>query len=576
MDSSIMIKLLFEYMSIDEIARMRILSKKHKEIIDRYWPTIEHKFLGSIGGGENNIDINIAAQMVYRNERLLAEVLKLKRLNTGYVLTRDGLDLSIMLSRIGQSKMSRDVMRAQNLEDDQIDLSTIYTDAYNDDLTAFKAKYYEHNHTMRTGHVAWEQVFADYLRGRLYRNTRNYAINWSEIENFSSTDFYKFIKPSLRAAMFVQLITMFLRVSVETRRREHNNIVQFIRKTFQPYIEQEEMLLRDICRGQIAKPPILYGHGSEYRTKHQVATSIMKNSIIRYAYSYAAIIDVDLSKEYFAKAHELFDLTDDSTLKDFPGNIVIGRTFELINIFHEHRYQIPISVYTLLMVFFGKLQIDDLDVHSVIKAKLMLMNGADPDDIRNKLGYDSMDPDLHAQLSIIDTMEFNKIPTEIVPWMTKKYAQKIYDMLDFKPYDIFITRDLDFWTQYISDVFGYSLESPPPDDDNTLVDLFNFHLKLESIDVLRYILMLMPPKKLKLSSVSRGSSVIDRLIDEVLVLRSIKVPKCKCGKVHHDSDEENGENGENGGNDYEYDPIMTRMANRHRQVDFWPINDDAN
>jgi hypothetical protein len=243
------------------------------------------------------------------------------------------------------SPKSRAFIEADVSENVKLYNNTIlYTSATNENLKMFKKHYYENPH----GLIHWNTVLSNYLGGRIQRNVRNYKLNWEEIELWDKTDFYKFIKPSIRANYLTQLILMFNEVSLETRKREHDNIVNFIRKVLQPYIDQEKKILQDILAKQHIKLPILYGRDM-HRTKHLQASAVMQFSLIRHIFSTAAMIDVSLSKEYFILAHELFDLSNDNVIDSLIPSILVGQTFELLEYF-QHFYQLPVYIYTLLLI----------------------------------------------------------------------------------------------------------------------------------------------------------------------------------------------------------------------------------
>jgi len=478
MDTTI-IKLLFDYMDIAAIARLRILSREYRDVIDRHWHTIKGNMLRSIGHN----DINNIVRIVYRNDNLLMEVLKMRKLNTGFVLYRYGLDLSILMdstipSRYGSansiSPKSRALIEADISENVKLYSNNIlYTSATTEDLKLFKKHYYENPH----GPIHWNTVLSNYLGGRIQRNVRNYEINWGEIELWDKTDFYKFIKPSIRANYLTQLILMFNEVSPETRKRERDNIVYFVKRALQPYIEQEKQLLQDILAKRNIKLPILYGKDT-HRTKHLQASVVMQNSLIRHIFTTATMIDTALAKEYFMLAHELFDLSNDIVIDALIPSILVGQNYELLDYFQQY-YKLPVSIYTLLLVIIKKLDISVV-TDPILRAKILIIGGADIESVKKIVDISTLEANA--------SLDIGSFPLEIIPWMSYERCMQLYEQLPYgaRSHELFITRDLEFWKYYMKEVLNID-EKNKVSMMEILYPLLSYQISLYNIDAVRYI-----------------------------------------------------------------------------------------
>lgn len=515
MDTTIIVKLLFDYMDIAAIARLRILSKDYRDVIDRHWTLIKNKMIWSIGKN----DINNIVRIVYRNDELLMEVLKQRKLNTGFVLYRQGLDLSILMdSTIARnngdsiSPKSRALIESEITENVKLYSNMgIYTSATNENLKIFKRLYYDNPY----GPIHWKTVLSNYLGGRIQRNVRNYKLNWDEIELWDKTDFYKFIKPSIRANYLVHVILMFTEVSQETRRREHNNIINFIRRALQPYIEQEKTLLQDILAKRNIKLPILYGKDT-HRTKHLQATNIMQMSLIRNVFSVATMIDVSLAKEYFEIAHELFDLSNDVVIDSLMPGILIGQTFELLEYFQQY-YRIPVSIFTLLLVIINKLDISVIK-DPILKAKTLIIAGADIESVKKIADITTLEE------NHVLTLDVGSFPLDVIPWMSHKRCMELYKKLPYgaRSHELFITRDVEFWEFYMRETLY--IDEKKVSEMALIFPFMSYQMSLHNIDVVRHIFNCCDDgllNQIQLDKSNPNTAVFHNLWKEVLLNRGI-------------------------------------------------------
>lgn len=541
MDNPIIIKLLFIYMPINEIANMRRFSKQHRDIIDRFWKDIVRNMIQSIGYAPNGslVDINDAVRRVYRNEELLIKVLEQQKLQTGFTLTHDGMELLGMLDVEEIDSKAKILLPylpeyVNNKDTEGPAAKKLYSSAISGDLALFKQEYYLNK--SKGQNPGWNLVFKNYLAGLIKKSVNNYSINWSIIEQWDKTDFYKFIKPSLRAYFISDVISMFTMTSQETRIREHNNIVDFIRRTMTPYIEQEKVLLSNVIAHNVEVLPPIYGRA--HKTTHALALAVTGFSLIRNLYVKAASIDANLAIEYFTIAHELFDLKNDPMLQQLSGKILQGQTYELIEHVTKY-YTIPMNIHTFFLVGTNKLPVDSI-TDPRTKLKIIIMCGNDIEEISKKMNEPSALRDLAeeptADLEHHTMFNLNELSScsSGILWMPVEKCMKIFEALPagHRSYELFITKDLSFWKIYIYNVFGISDKMPMSenfkDDQERMyrfIQLLNFHIVLNSVDVVRYIYTILDGTLFKTHFMRQlpPSKTFDTLLNEVYKTRNLTI-----------------------------------------------------
>jgi hypothetical protein len=540
LNDALIIKLFIEnnYLNIQELARLRAISRFHKAIIDTNWLLIVRKLLNSIPV----VDINTVVRLVYKNDELLQQVLAKRQLKTGYILFNNGTTLLTLLQVQPEyiSPISRQILINELYVDLKFQkLLEIHRAACLEDLDTFKQLYYDQT-DQRTDMIYTNPVtqtmyliFGHYIREKLLRNTKDYKINWQEIEKWNQTAFYKFIKPAIKIGDLTAIIVAFGVLSKETLNRERKNIVEFIKRTFTPYIEQEKILLQKTLTHTLTELPPMYGHTL---TKNIAEKFIITQSLIRRLPSAAALVDSQLAIEYFNMAHELFDLTNDPALIDLPEHIVRSETFDLIPVYTKW-YQINFDVYSFLLVLLNKLDmdmlvddIDDKNTMLVLKTKIGLLQKKEPDVLEKQYGQMYNLEDSNVLLPIYSHM--STVGLELSMLMSTQFCMQLFEKLPNggRPYDIFLNRDLNFWKHYIDIVILQRDNIIDEYKTAKLLELARYHMTLYSIDVTRYILLLLGGNDLALLANKNvlydGITIVqtwaDKLIDEILEMKGLK------------------------------------------------------
>lgn len=567
------------HFNIQELGRLRAISRNHKAIIDRYWPIIVRKFLNSIGTS----DINYAANLVFRNDDLLLQVLAERQLRTGFVLNNDGKNL--LLSMVNQDSKARQMLINELGTDDKL---FVLQAASKGDVNTYKRMYYAKQTKMRmaimaTNDVSMQLIFRYYFRELLLSNTKDYQINWNNVNEWDKTQFYTFIKPGLYAYDMVVLMDAFYFLSHETRTREKPNIIAFIKRNMQPYIDYEKELLQKVLTHSLTEMPRMYGNTTH---KSQMEKRIITESLIRRLVTAAAAVDANLAIEYFLLAHELFDLTDDVALHDLAEVIVRSKTYEIIPVYTKW-YKFPVNLYSLLLALSNKIDVSNINFQSenanvmedVIRTKIGLLQGTDPDELDQMYGQ-LYQLESHDSMSLYAQIATTSLDLSLL--MSTKSCMELYAKLPAggRSYDLFINRDLDFWKYYIQEVMELSYDGDifqpaqtgtdyhnqdldsatlpdlgatlpdayPPDFDaypeemicahgieqqfrgrrannksNPLLRLLQYHIALYSIDVVRYILYLLPLNDLTLlgGANKKDPTWFNQLIYEVSLARGM-------------------------------------------------------
>lgn len=479
MDNSI-VKLLYNYLNLKEISRLRVLCKSFRNLIDRDFEMLFNKALNKI---DAHNDINQLITQIYGNRSLLIRVLQYVKNTTGYVLDNAGLNLYALISVFHPNdKELKSYIKIPNLPLSGVEDRIGFASTMN--LEEFKKSYV----TSPEGMQMWSVIVIEYIRGIFKRNTTNHIIDWDKVNQWNKTNFFRFIKGALKKKDYANIITGISRLSHETRRRNHHQLVDFIQKIIDPMIEDEIQLIRDVQAGNEC---LIVGYDMELNRRmpdiHDVIDvsafhklqMIVTESILRAATATSAMFSDDLFTHYWHIANEVFDYTDDKSLDEIQQSAILSKHPNILTII-SHIRKSPMNITNLHAFLQGWIRIENLDVDPYQKLKLMLLTN----------GVSDFEHDI--PITPLVTVESNSmIPSNNILWVSKAKCKQLMKKLDELGlwdkipyfYDIFITRDIEFWTEFIT-TYSDSLISDP----ELFGKFIKYHVTLNNVDVIKYMI----------------------------------------------------------------------------------------
>jgi hypothetical protein len=484
------VKLLYDYLDLREISRLRPVCKLFRDLIDRDFDLLFKKEVNKLGPHN---DINHLLMQVVRNRGLLIQVLQHVKNASGFVLESSGVALYAVLALFHPN--DHEVTSLMNIPvvnmmgfDDRIGM------AYRDELKQFKASYYS-NEVPEGVPNMWSAIVTEYIHGLVERNTKDYQMNWEEIRKWNRTPFFRFIKGALMQQDYANILVGVSRLSNETIRRNKAAIIDFAREVFDPLIQTEINLIEDI---QAGKPVQILGYKKSMNNRmpeinnedmDNVSTYhrlkfVVTGSIIRAVLTTSALISEDLFFYFWETANQIFDFSEDNVIGEITRNAIVGNNAKVLLVLNINA-SLSLNITNVSGFVAGMIPLDYFDADPYQKLKLLLIRGDEVTaETLTDLGVSIADnpTDLYAMHNVT-------VPVYNVRWMNKKRCMKMLDILDDIglwnkiPYffDIFVTRDLEFWMHFATQ-YAQSIKADP----NLMHRIVGFNIIMNNVDFIRF------------------------------------------------------------------------------------------
>ena len=244
MDTNI-VKLLYEYLDLRELSRLRPICKSFRDRIDRDFEMLFKKAMYNIGPHN---DINLLIMQVVKNRNLLIRVLQKIKPASGYILDCSGVVLfalvSILYDNDGEILSYLDIPHIPLMGmENRIGM------AFRNDLKAFKHSYHSlSQHGVDTSICG--ATITELVYGIFDRNVKDCQINWEEVRKWNKTPFFRFIKGALKKMDHANILVGISRLSRNTIERNLEEIETFAKEIFDPMIEDEVALITDVQSGK--------------------------------------------------------------------------------------------------------------------------------------------------------------------------------------------------------------------------------------------------------------------------------------------------------------------------------------
>lgn len=468
------VKLLYNYLNIKELSTLRPTCKEVRTLIDRDFEILFQRELDKLGPHN---DINILLNLVFHKRELLIRVLQRVKTATGFVLENSGRSLHtrIVLYYPDDDELESYIKLKGPKSDNKL------SSAYHMDLQAFKRTY-----MVNTGVMSWGLIFAEYMHGLFHRATKDFRIDWVLAKTWNQTPFFKFIKGALKKDDYALILGEIGKLSNETLIRNSTQIQEFAKEIFDPMIEDEIQLIEDI---RVSNKVSLAGYTMELnrrmpevpntRDAHAISTFhklqiVVSGSLIRAVTASAALISYDLFMYFWEIANKVFDFSDDEYISVIRLNSIVrgaSRISEIINPIQK----ISVDMISLLAFYKKLIPLEYFNADESQKIKMQLLRGDDCE--------------VNIEGTITPLIQQNlmsmQLPVCNMPWMNEKQCRRLMKKIEPHqvPYfcDVFLTRDLNFWINFVTS----HMETIQSDLD--LRDRFMmYHIMINNVDFVRY------------------------------------------------------------------------------------------
>ncbi len=473
--NNIIVKLLYNYLNLKDLSTLRPTCQEVCALIDRDFEMLFQRELDKLGPHN---DINVLLSIVFHKRELLIRVLQRIKNATGFVLENSGMFLYAQ-------------MIIYYPDDDEIEayfqlkhmpkMDNKVASAYHMDLQAFKKAY-----RANTFSISWNLILTEYIHGIFHRATKDFQINWELVSGWNQTPFFKFIKGALNKSDYAFILGGISKLSKETQRRNAVQIQEFAKEIFNPMIDGEIQLLTDIQEGNEVS---LAGYTVELnnrmpeirgaRDAHAVSTFhklkfVVTGSLIRAVTASAALISYDLFMYFWEIANRVFDFSDDEYIDVIRLNSIASREHKISEIINPIQY-VSVDMISLMAYYKKLIPLECFKADESQKIKMQLLRGEECD--------------VYINGPITPLIQETPIPVPVcsMPWMSLKQCKRLRKKLEWEQipyfYDVFLTRDLDFWIDFVTS----HMETFKNDAD--LKERFlAYHITLNNVDFVKYAL----------------------------------------------------------------------------------------
>jgi hypothetical protein len=487
MDTTI-VKLLYDYTDIREISRLRPVCSTFRDLIDRDFEMLFTKALNKI---DHHNDINLLLMLVFRKRDLFIRVLRKVKNATGFVLETSGIAVFTLIAMVyPDDKELTDCLTIPSLPtaglEDRIGM------AYREDLPTFKKSYYANKEGMMPN--LWGPIITEYIHGLFERNTHDFQIDWTAINRWNKSPFFRFIKGGLKKIDYANILAGIGRLSNETLKRNEKQIVDFAKGIFIPMIEEEITLIADIQEGVPVKitgynftlnrrmPDVSNTDVDDVSTYHKLQF-VVAGSVTRGVLATSALVSNELFQYIWQIANEVFNFVDDTMVKDIRRNAFTMKSTEILDIINPIQMIQP-SVLNIMAFIRDLIPLECFEANSYQKLKMLLIKSPITDETFQSLSIDKEEPvpPLLTEIDVVTPM-FNR------NWMSKKHCLDLIDNLDDLGlwdkipyfYDIFITRDLEFWVHFTTQ-YADSINNDPELKQRIIM----FNVIMNNVDFIRF------------------------------------------------------------------------------------------
>ena len=462
--NTIIVKLLYNYLNIKELSTLRPTCKEVRTLIDRDFEMLFQRELDKIGPHN---DINVLLNLVFHKRELLIRVLQRVKTATGFVLENSGMALH---TRIVLYYPDNDLESYIKLKGPKLDNKL--SCAYHMDLPAFKKTY-----MVNTTVILWGLILAEYIHGLFHRATKDFQIDWTLVKTWNQTHFFKFIKGALKKDDYALILGGIGKLSNETLIRNSAQIQEFVKEIFDPMIEEEIQLIEDILEGNEV-PLAGYTMDQRIPDAHAISTFhklqiVVSGSLIRALTASTALISYDLFMYFWKIANKVFDFSDDEYISVIRLNSMVRGTSQILEIINPIQ-KVPVDMISLLAFYKKLIPLEYFDADESQKIKMQLLRG------------DECEVNIEGPVTpLIQNQMGMQLPVCNMSWMNEKQCRRLMKKIESHQvpyfYDVFLTRDLDFWINFSTS----HMETIQSDHD--LRDRFiMYHIMLNNVDFVRY------------------------------------------------------------------------------------------
>ena len=328
------VKLLYGYLDLQELSRLRPICKSFRDLIDRDFEMLFKKALCNIGPHN---DINLLIMLVVKNRNLLLRVLQKIKPATGHILDCSGVALFVLVSTLYDN--DEEILSYLDIPhtplmgmEDRIGM------AFRNELKPFKHSYYS-NSQYGVDMNIWGAIVTEFVHGIFDRNVKDFQINWEEVRKWNKTPFFGFIKGALKKMDYANILVGISRLSRNTIKRNLKEIETFAKEIFDPMIEDEVALITNVQSGKSVNI-VGYNLALNRRmptiddidavSQHRRLQFIVTDSVIRALVTTSALISDALFKYFWIRANEVFDFSTDTSVSDIHTNAIVCNNKEIL------------------------------------------------------------------------------------------------------------------------------------------------------------------------------------------------------------------------------------------------------